>query len=86
MQKGSRATVRREREKPLELPLQVSEASAVGKKLDFDASISKKQNVEWTPYFMIDGELISQRGISSEEFIEKLSQKIDEKLANLENN
>lgn len=57
-----------------------------GKKLDFDASISKKQNVEWTPYFMIDGELISQRGISSEEFIEKLSQKIDKKLANLENN
>ena len=31
----------------------------------------------------IDGELISQRGISSEKFIEKLSQKIDEKLANL---
>jgi len=57
-----------------------------GKKLSFDASISKKQNVEWTPYFMIDGELISQRGISTEKFIEKLSQKIDEKLANLENN
>ena len=35
---------------------------------------------------MIDGELISQRGISSEEFIEKLSQKVDEKLANLKNN
>lgn len=57
-----------------------------GKKLSFDASISKKQNVEWTPYFMLDGELISQRSMSTEKFIEKLSQKIDEKLANLENN
>lgn len=55
-----------------------------GKKLDFDESLAKKQNVEWTPYFMIDGELISQRGISTDEFITKLSAKIDAKLANLE--
>lgn len=57
-----------------------------GKKLSFDGNISKKQNVEWTPYFMIDGELVSQRGMSPEQFIEKLSAKIDEKLAKLENN
>lgn len=57
-----------------------------GKKLSFDGNISKNQNVEWTPYFMIDGELISQRGMSPEQFIEKLSAKIDEKLAKLENN
>ncbi len=56
-----------------------------GKKLDFDNSLAKKQNVEWTPYFIIDGELISQRGMTPEQFIEdKLSKKIDEKLANLE--
>lgn len=55
-----------------------------GKKLDFDNSLAKKQNVEWTPYFIIDGELVSQRGMSPEQFIEKLSAKIDAKLANIE--
>lgn len=55
-----------------------------GKKLSFDSNLSKKQNVEWTPYFMIDGELISQRGMSPEQFIEKLSEKIDKKLAKTE--
>lgn len=57
-----------------------------GKKLSFDNTISKNQNVEWTPYFMIDGELISQRNITTDQFIKNLSAKIDAKLAEIENN
>lgn len=63
---------------------QTSEAFA--KKLSFDDSLSKKQKVEWTPYFIIDGELVSQRGISTDDFIAKLSAKIDAKLSKIESN
>lgn len=57
-----------------------------GKKLKFDENLASKQNVEWTPYFLLDGELVSQRGLTPEQFIEKLSTEIDKKLANSENN
>lgn len=52
----------------------------VAKKISFDAKLSDRAKVEWTPYFMIDGELVSQKGLTTAEFISKLKDKIDSKL------
>lgn len=55
-------------------------SAEVSKKISFDANLGKKADVEWTPYFMIDGEVVSQRNITTEEFLNKLRAKIDAKL------
>ena len=56
----------------------------VTNKLAFDSDLADRAKVEWTPYFMIDGELISQKGMTTAEFMDKLRQKIDAKLESVE--
>lgn len=56
----------------------------IAQKLAFDEKIADQVNVEWTPYFMIDGELVSQKDISRDQFLDNLRAKIDAKLKTLE--
>lgn len=56
------------------------QSEAVDKKISFDNNLSEKAGVEWTPYFTLDGELVSQRNISKDEFLNNLRAKIDAKL------
>lgn len=49
-------------------------------KITFDEKLANRAGAEWSPYFTLDGELISQQGITSDEFINLLREKLDEKL------
>lgn len=51
------------------------------KKIDFDEAMAKKANVEWTPVFYVEDELIDQREITTTEFLDQLREKIDARLA-----
>ena len=55
-------------------------SEAVKKKIDFDAKISDKMDIQWTPTFYIGDELIDQRKITRDEFLQKLRDKIDAEL------
>lgn len=59
-------------------------SKAVAQKIKFDAAMSERVGLEWTPSFYLDGELIDQRNISTSEFLDQLRAKIDAKLAELE--
>lgn len=59
------------------------QSDAVSKKISFDDTLSEEAGVEWTPYFTLDGELISQRNIGTDEFLNNLRAKIDAKLENM---
>lgn len=59
-------------------------SNAVSKKISFDTKLSDKVGLEWTPTFYLDGELIDQREMTTDEFLETLRAKIDAKLAELE--
>jgi len=57
------------------------ESEAVAKKISFDDKLADHDKVEWTPYVMLDGEVISQQDIKTRpEFLEKIREKIDAKL------
>ena len=55
----------------------------VAQKIKFDAALSERVGLEWTPSFYLDGELLDQRNITTSEFMDLLREKIDEKLAEL---
>lgn len=50
------------------------------KKIDFDEAMAKKADVQWTPSFYVEDELIDQREISTTEFLDQLREKIDARL------
>lgn len=57
------------------------ESDVVSRKIAFDDKLADHDGVEWTPYVMLDGEVISQQEIKTRpEFIEKIREKIDAKL------
>lgn len=56
-------------------------SDAVAKKLNFDMGLGNHIKLQGTPMFVLDGEHISQEGISKEEFIDRLRTKIDAMLA-----
>lgn len=56
----------------------------VAQKIKFDAALSERVGLEWTPSFYLDGELLDQRNITTSEFMDLLREKIDAKLAELE--
>lgn len=53
----------------------------VAQKIKFDAKLSDQANIEWTPTFYLGDELIDQRGMSRDDFLTLLREKIDAKLA-----
>lgn len=55
-------------------------SKAVSQKISFDRQLSQLVGVDWTPTFYLDGELIDQRGMNTNEFLKTLRQKIDEML------
>jgi len=61
-------------------------SEAVKKKIEFDRGIYEKVTAEdgeddqWTPMFYIDGELIDQRELSTDDFMNLLRNKIDTQL------
>lgn len=55
----------------------------VAQKIRFDAALSERVGLEWTPSFYLDGELLDQRNITTSEFMDLLREKIDAKLAEL---
>ena len=55
----------------------------VAQKIKFDAALSERVGLEWTPSFYLDGELLDQRNITTSEFMDLLREKIDAKLAEL---
>lgn len=55
----------------------------VAQKIKFDAALSERIGLEWTPSFYLDGELLDQRNITTSEFMDLLREKIDAKLAEL---
>lgn len=50
------------------------------KKIDFDEAMAKKADIQWTPSFYVEDELIDQREISTTEFLDQLREKIDARL------
>lgn len=52
----------------------------VAQKIKFDAALSERVGLEWTPSFYLDGELLDQRNITTSEFMDLLREKIDAKL------
>ena len=59
-------------------------SDAVAKKISYDDKLSDQQGAEWSPFFVVNGEAISQNGITRDEFLKKLRAKIDEELAKAE--
>ncbi len=58
------------------------ESDAVSKKIAFDDKLAEQDKVQWTPYIMFDGELISQQEVKTRpELINKIREKVDAKLA-----
>lgn len=56
-------------------------SDAVSKKIAFDDKLSDRDDVQWTPYIMFDGELISQQEVKTRpELLNKIREKIDAKL------
>ena len=55
----------------------------VAQKIKFDAALSERVGLEWTPSFYLDEELLDQRNITTSEFMDLLREKIDAKLAEL---
>lgn len=61
-------------------------SEAVKKKIEFDRGVYEKVTAadgeadQWTPMFYIDGELIDQREISTDDFLDLLRSKIDKAL------
>ena len=55
----------------------------VAQKIKFDAALSERVGLEWTPSFYLDGELLDQRNITTSEFMDLLREKIDAKLSEL---
>ena len=55
----------------------------VAQKIKFDAALSERVGLEWTPSFYLDGEPLDQRNITTSEFMDLLREKIDAKLAEL---
>ena len=55
----------------------------IAQKIKFDAALSERVGLEWTPSFYLDGELLDQRNITTSEFMDLLREKIDAKLAEL---
>lgn len=56
----------------------------VAKKISYDDKLSDQQGAEWSPYFVVNGEAISQNGITRDEFLKNLRAKIDEELEKVE--
>lgn len=63
-------------------------SSEVSRKISFDANLAKKQKVEFTPTFYVEGDFVDQRGNNldgtkktRDDFLKELRAKIDEKLA-----
>ncbi len=56
-------------------------SDATAKKISFDSNLSRQANIEWTPSFFVDGELVDQHDMTTAEFLDKLRTKIDENLA-----
>lgn len=55
----------------------------VAQKIKLDGKLSDRAGIEWTPSFFLGDELIDQRGMSTEDFLKVLREKIDAKLADL---
>lgn len=55
-------------------------SSEVSKKISFDANLAKKQKVDFTPTFYVEGDFVDQRNKTRDAFLEELRAKIDEKL------
>lgn len=49
----------------------------VAQKITFDQKMSEQANIEWTPTFYLGGELLDQRDMKTEEFLNMLREKID---------
>ncbi len=56
------------------------QSKEVSKKISFDQKLSELAKVEWTPYIMFKGELISQQNITRDQFMDNLREKIDAEL------
>lgn len=56
-------------------------SSEVSKKITFDANLAKKQKVDFTPTFYVEGDFVDQREKTRDDFLKELRAKIDEKLA-----
>lgn len=61
-------------------------SAAVAQKIAFDMGAGEKANVEWTPTFRFDGEVIDNRELSATEFLDKLRTLINAKLKEVESN
>lgn len=59
-------------------------SEAVSKKISYDDKLSDMQGAEWSPYFVVNGEAVSQNGITRDEFLKNLRAKIDEELEKAE--
>lgn len=58
------------------------ESDAVSKKIAFDDKLAERDKVQWTPYIMFDGELISQEEVKTRpELLNKIREKVDAKLS-----
>lgn len=56
------------------------QSAEVTKKINFDRKLADEAGVEWTPYIMLNGEVISQKGITRDEFLKNVRAKIDAEL------
>lgn len=56
-------------------------SNEVQKKIDFDAKISEKVGIDFTPTFYVEGQFVDQRHKTKDEFMAEMRKVIDEKLA-----
>lgn len=57
------------------------ESEAVSKKISFDDKLAEHDKVQWTPYLMFDGELVSQEDAKTRpQLMENIRAKVDAKL------
>jgi len=55
-------------------------SNEVQKKIDFDAKISEKADIDFTPTFYVEDQFVDQRNKTKDEFLQEMRKVIDEKL------
>lgn len=53
----------------------------ISQKISFDAGLADKMKISWTPTFYVGDVLVSQRDITTDQFLENLRTEIDKQLA-----
>ncbi len=52
----------------------------IQKKIAFDEAMAQKVGVEWTPSFYVEDELINNRGVTTEDFLDAMREAINKRL------